>query len=754
MRMGGKVLCCILVCSVVSSAVMGGGIEPTSAHPGLADFFPYGAMHMATIPHWQHYLPPIDEYIAYMNRDMAKMKEVGFNSIAVHVDWYDIEPAAGEFNFERLDRVVALAEKHGLKIVPWPWAELQPDWVGREFSDGQWQSVIDFKPGPACWDHPEVRKLTARFVRTVIDRYKDRSCVLAWDVGAEAGIWVCHAMPVDRNPVMDLYCYCQHTKARYRDWLKNKYGTLERLNEVWSTYHREWSEVEPVRAGTFERAQVYWLDWRRFMCWSTAEFQRLKVDAARAADPTRPITCHLGGWGRAYVHQAVDEYQIAQHFDIVGLSFFPLGMGGGDSKYDPSMGAIQLDGIRSASGGKPMWIEEMQGGPSIFGLKFRSRFPTSNDLRLWNWQSLAHGASGVFYWNWRPETTGIEAGGFGLVNYDGSLTERAREAGRMASEFNRHAQRLLSSRPVPAEVAILHDPRTAIQAHGEQDPSVPLASERGVYKAFYRSHIPVDFLVPEQLMSVSLSKYKTIYLPFAYILSPEEGQRLTAYVEQGGYLFGGLWCGLKDERTFLYEEVPGAGLARLFGCKETEVSPISQGDMIVEPQQKRLTSFTAGAKIPAYRFRETLDLLPGAEVVARFEDQSPAIISRRQGKGSALYVGTMLCQHYDITADANSKQVLLDFASQAGVKPPVEVDIKPALSQLEARVLEGPAGRTLILLNHGYAGGEVKITLPTKGHDEISDLLTGKAMEVAREGEYLILSLTVPARDVRVLACK
>ena len=753
--MRGFLSLCATAGLILSAAGIAGGQadgQGSRPHPSLpADFFPYGAMHMSTISHWQHYLPPVDEWAAYMDKDLARMKEVGFNSMAAHVDWYDIEPAAGEFNFARLDRLVDLVEKHGLKILPWPWPELQPEWVGRTYPDGKWLSVTDFKPGPVCWDHPEVGKLVDRFVRTVVSRYKDRPAVLAWDVGAEAGIWVSYATPVDRNPVADLYCYCPYTVARYRAWLKQKYVALERLNEVWATYYRDWSEVEPVRVGAFERAQIFWQDWRQFMLANTADFQKLKADAARSADPTRPIACHFGGWGWAYVHGATDEYQIARHFDFVGLSFFPFWMERGGS-YDASIGAINLDGVRSASGGKTMWVEELQGGPSIFGLSYRSRFPTPADVRLWSWQSVAHGASGIFYWNWRPETTGIEAGGFGLVSYDGSLTDRARAAGEVARELNRHARRLLASRPVPAQVAILHDPRSFLQAHGEQDTGMYTGSVRGAYRAFFRANIPVDFLVPQQLMSADLAKYKAIYMPFAYLVSREEGKRLAEYVQKGGYLFAGTWCAQKDERTFLYETVPGAGLAELFGCSEQEFEPAGQGQITIKDGGGLIPSLSAGMKVPAHRYQQRLVLLPGGQVLGEFENKSPAIVAARHGKGRTLYVGTLLCLNYDATGDANMQKLMLDFASASGVTPPVRVKAQPAGTDLEVRVLESSAGRTVILLNHG--GGEVaaEVAIPRTGEAKVSDLLTGKPNDVSDDGSRLAIALKLSGREVRVLA--
>lgn len=741
------------------SAIAVHGAENTAqggarVHPSLpADFFPCGAMHMSTISHWQHYLPPVDEYAAYMDKDMARMKEVGFNSMAAHVDWYDIEPAPGEFNFDRLDRLMDLAEKHGLKMLLWPWPELQPEWVARQYPDAQWLSVTDFKPGPACWDHPEVRKLTDRFVRTVVDRYKGRPSVLAWDVGAEAGVWVSSATPVDRSAAADLYCYCPHTAARYRDWLKQKYGSLDKLNEVWATYYKDWSEIQPVRVGAFERAQIYWLDWRQFMLWNTAEFQRIKAEAARACDPNRPITCHLGGWGWAYVHHAADEYQIAEHFDFVGLSFFPFWLER-SGPYDSSVGSMILDGIRSAGGGKPMWVEELQGGPSIFGLNYRSRFPTPSDIRLWNWQCVAHGATGIFYWNWRPETTGIEAAGFGLVNYDGSLTDRAREAGVVAKELNRHANRLLSSKPVAAQVAIWHDPRSFIQAFGEQDGGLYSSSVRGAYRAFFRANIPVDLVGPEQLMKAEPERYRAIYLPFAYIVSREEGRWLAQYVEQGGHLFAATWCAQKDERTFLYETVPGAGLHELFGYRELTFQPAGQAPATFVDGRGLITSLQAAAKLPVQRYTQRLDLLPGAEVVAEFDDKSPAMVATRHGKGRTLYAATPMCHGYDATSDGNLQKVLLDFASAASVEAPVRIQAQPDNNEVVARVLNGPAGRTVVIINHSWADKKVGVTIPNAAKATVSDLLEGKAVENATAESRIRVSLQIPARQVRVLAVK
>ena len=734
---------------VLAIVTAGWAAEPQRASLP-ADFFPYGAMHMSTISHWQHYLPPIDEYVAYLDKDLARMKEIGCNSLAAHVDWYDIEPAEGEFNFERLDRIMDLVEKHGLKVLLWPWPELQPEWVGRKFTDARWTAADDYKPGPTCWDHPQVRSLTERFVRTVVNRYKDHPSVLAWDLGAEAGIWVTSMGPVDQAPAARLYCYCPHTAARYRDWLKAKYGSIDKLNEVWATYYKSFTEVQPLRMGIFERGQIHWLDWREFMLANTTDFQRMKIETARQSDPNHPITAHIGAWGGGYIYSCTDEVGISRNVDVLGMSFFPFWFEYGLGWYDPSIGGMHLDGNRSSAPGKKFWVEEMQGGPSIFGLKYRSRFPTPEDIRLWCWQAVGHGVTGIFYWNWRPETTGIECGGFGLVDYDGSPTPWAEAAGEVGRQLQKHAKRFLDSSPSPAQIAIIHDPRTFIQAHGENNVGAYINSVRGLYRALFRANVPVDFVTPAQFSTTDLSRYKAIYLPFAYTMSREEARQLAAYVEGGGHLFAGVFCAFKDDRTFLYEVVPGGGLADVLHVRQSYVNP-GGGKMKIVNGREMIRSLPVGTELPVHRYKERLTLLPGAEIVAEFDDKSPAVVAGRYGQGRTLYVGTMLCLQYDGSQDVNVRKFLVDFALAAGVQPPVNVHATPDNGHFEARVLEGPAGKTVILLNSGHEQITTDLSFMGDAGAVVSDLLTGEILETGADGNNLRLSLTMPGQHVRVL---
>lgn len=82
-----------------------------------------------------------------------------------YVAWPDLEPARGKWNFSRLDRYVAIAEKRGVSILlP---LGLTPRWASARPAEAS-----NYKPGNAA--EPSDLELWRNYVRTVASRYKGR----------------------------------------------------------------------------------------------------------------------------------------------------------------------------------------------------------------------------------------------------------------------------------------------------------------------------------------------------------------------------------------------------------------------------------------------------------------------------------------------------------------------------------------------------------------------------------------------------
>src|SRR5690625_5624783 len=91
-----------------------------------------------------------------------------------------------------------------------------------------------------------------------------------------------------------------------------------------------------------------------------------------------------------------------------------------------------MDFTRSANREKGGWyVGELQAGLGTVSLLVSDPV-TPEDHRIWAWSAIAKGAKGVNLYAYYPMSTGYEAGGYGLIHLDGSLTERAISTGEIA----------------------------------------------------------------------------------------------------------------------------------------------------------------------------------------------------------------------------------------------------------------------------------------------------------------------------------
>ena len=69
--------------------------------------------------------------------DLARIKELGFNTVRTWVEWSAGEPVEGAFNLAGLDLMLRLAEEAGLKVIVQVYVDSAPEWVSRKYADGR-----------------------------------------------------------------------------------------------------------------------------------------------------------------------------------------------------------------------------------------------------------------------------------------------------------------------------------------------------------------------------------------------------------------------------------------------------------------------------------------------------------------------------------------------------------------------------------------------------------------------------------------
>ena len=82
--------------------------------------------------------------------------------------------------------------------------------------------------------------------------------------------------------------------------------------------------------------------------------------------------------------------------------------------------------------------------------------PKPGQMRLWSWQSAAHGADGVLFFRWRTCPFGAEMLWHGLHHYGGQDHRRLQEAEQLGDDFRKVGDWLIHSH-VSSPVAVLYD---------------------------------------------------------------------------------------------------------------------------------------------------------------------------------------------------------------------------------------------------------------------------------------------------------
>jgi beta-galactosidase len=667
-------------------------------------------------------LEPVDSSSAgRWGRDLDQIKAVGFNTVKCWVDWATAEPEPGQFDFRNLNLLLRLAQERGLRVIVQIYTDSAPDWVGRRFPDARFVdrsgAVIDSQAAPGfCIDDEAVRNEVVKFIEALSQDANRYSALYGWDVWSEPHLVNWAGFDYLRNPE---FCYCRYTQARFRRWLQAKYKTLAALNKAWYRGFTSWDDVTPPRFSTILSFTDY-LDWRAFITAKLAADLKTRVDAVRSADRTHAITSHAAvpglftdprnGYGEP------DDFAMADNADFFGTSIYPK-HAASRRPWSFEHLAAGLDFSRSAghSLGKGFWIGELQAGQGVTGMRIAQPV-TGHDEAYWMWQVIAHGAREIAVYAWYPMNAGYESNGYGLINLDGTLTPRARAAGQAARVIAHNAASIGKAKPAPAEVAILYNRLSYMVGGTEPSLSTLGNAERdsleGLYRAFLEKQIPVDFVSTRDLIDGRVKAYKILFLPYAVMISQQVAEGVKHYVEQGGTAVGGARLAWNNARGFASDVIPGFGLAQVFGARERIIRPVEAARLLVESRHAgaSLPGMKAGEAVRGDSFEEELEPLKGAQVLARFTNDRPAMIEKSFGKGKAVLVGTFLPLSYEREHDPSTGRLLRSLARAAGVNADVRI-AGEGTAKVEVRRLVSAKGQLVFVFNHAQKPVQASLSI-------------------------------------------
>jgi beta-galactosidase len=549
---------------------------------------------------------------AVWKEDVDLMRRAGVNLVTVGVfSWSTLEPSPGQYNFTWLDQVLDQLYDGGVSVdLATPTAS-PPPWFSRLHPEalpvtGDGVRLTHGSRDTYCACAPTYREAARGIARALAERYHDHPALAMWHVHNEYGTT----------------CYCSLAAERFREWLQTRYGTLEQLNEAWTTAfwsqgYADWTDIEPPRKTQYLVNPTQYLDFRRF--WSDellAAYLEQKTELRKLS--ALPITTNFvfGNW------VPVNHARWAAEVDVVAIDHYPDQAGIGAEEQT----AFGADLARGWAGGKPWLLMEQAAGALNAGHRLHTKEP--GRMARHSLSHIARGSQGALFFQWRASRGGAEMFHSAMVPHAGPDSRMFREIAKLGSDLPQLAE--VAESNVEADVAILWDVECWWAMQGTHLPSSSLdylAAVRSAHRRFWHAGITVDFAAP----AADLSSYRLVVVPSLYLISDEAADALTAYVESGGQLVVGYFSGIVDPDLRI--RYPGA-FADLLGVRVEEFHPLPDDSEIV------LSSGGRGRL-----WSEHVHAV-SAEVVDRYAggvlDGKPAITRHQVGAGTAWYVSTEL----------------------------------------------------------------------------------------------------------------
>jgi beta-galactosidase len=672
--------------------------------------------------------------------DLSKIKQLGFNTVRTWVEWNVGEPEEGKYRLENLDLLLRLANEVGLKVMVQVYVDSAPEWVGKKYPEGRY-AAQDGLPIPSqaapgyCFDHRGVRKAILDFFQEVAQHAAASPAFYGWDLWSEPAALNWARIGYKSEP---MFCYCPSSQQRFRLWLKEKYKTLDGLNEAWHRTFSDWSQVEPPRYGTI-LTYTDFMDWRIYYGYKLAEDLKMRNEAVKAVDPNHVTTSHAPNPSPlvrtlADPYDPTDDFLMKDSVDFFGTSFYPK-LTAPENNWALERRVLAMDLAGNMTGGRGFYVGELQAGYGVHGTVVGSPV-TASDLEMWTWGMVSRGARAINYYAFYPMNAGYESGGYGMIALDGALTGRSRHGGDIARHIAENSDLLLESRPQPAEVAIVFSPLAPLVGGYDEEGSRTAIHEAvaGYHRMFFERNVPVDVLSSRELAQDDLQRYKLVIVPYPLMLTDEEARILKEYVSIGGHLFVEARPGWVDERGHAEPKVPGFGWDEMLGVREKQLIPTKEFEVK-----------WGAAQFNAMMFQEQFEMEGhSARPVAVTTDGTPIAYRNNYHKGSAIIFGAF--------AGQENYQHPLAMHPLAGLLLRWTGVSKPKLQAprlLELREMSAPKGRWVFFFNHANKPASVEFTRklekPAAG---IREIMTGQ--EVAHGGTALDLRADVPAQSVRV----
>ncbi|MDB4793615.1 beta-galactosidase [Methylacidiphilales bacterium] len=617
---------------------------------------------------------------AVQEEDIRLMRSLDMNVVRVaEFAWSSLEPKEGIYELGWLRDAIELAHANGIRVVIGTPTPTPPSWMLKKYPEIGYVEPDGYRHRHgarqhACYNNPTYRAYGRKITEVLAREFGKHPAVVAWQTDNEL-----------RGH--QKICVCPACQASWALWLKDRYGSIDKLNQewgtnVWSTHYDSFEDVPTLyRLCCWSHSFSLVTNYKRFMSDTAITFQSEHVRIIHEHSPY-PVSHNS--------EDSIDEWDLFQTLDFAAADIYV-------GYISQVRARMRIDTLRMLKPGKRFWTMET-GCDSLSAERMRV-----GEVACIGFLNYVSGSQAVLYWCWRQHRTGTEIQHVSLVYSNGQPTTGWEEVVRVGAMRSKLETILRDYSPEPAETAIILSESNAHYFFGaglEADFSYRnrmadqygTLLELGAWRDVLSDKAPLD-------------GYKIIFTPYLPYVSTEFLERIQAHLNRGGAWVVGPYTGYRGRDHAVPTDSILGEVEKLLGFKTKFFCPANNLDI----------AFEGGFQGKGQMFTTVFETTPGDDVLGTYTGEGFKNlawgVSRAFGKGRVYVLGSEI----DSKARAQLYAKILDREKINRVPLPLSITFCPQVTK------DGRKGWALS--NLGATAQDV--TLPGPGRD----LLTGNAVK-------------------------
>ncbi len=576
---------------------------------------------MGRILHGASYYPE-DWDESLIDSDIEKMKECGFNVVRIaEFAWKKMEPKEGEYDFGWLHRVVDKMREAGIGVIMGTPTATPPSWLTKKYPDMLALMSTGARRSHGgrrhcCSNNPHYIEYSAKIVEKLASEFEGDDAIIGWQIDNEIYHWP------NADGTWQANCHCEHCMAAFHKHLREKYGSVEGVNEAWNLnlFSQAYDEIEDIPApyNTWHNPHIT-LEWNISQRNGHVRFVHMQsaIIGKYSSAPTGTDTMPVNG------------YDYRELNDKLGVAQF------NHYATDHRHNTFYMDYMRHFSK-IPFWNTETQAcwnGSTCMG----NPIEAEGFIHLNTWLPIMLGGEAILYWPWRTHWAGHELMHGAVLDTSGRYTYANHEIRKAAAEFAK-VKDFLPEYKVETDTALLF---TSLNWNIKttQDINYSLLSdEHGyvyeMYKYLLAAGIHTDVIDAKE----DLDQYKLVFTPSAYTLEEHDfGKRIEEWVKNGGVWVTGP---ISDVRTAIgtkYKNSPYGHIEDITGERLVYMTPNDNGRLTLENDE--------GKEIHGCGVYEAFELKDAESILTVKKGNSSLVgksvsFLKKIGKGYVVMLGT------------------------------------------------------------------------------------------------------------------